>query len=72
MRRVKLWFTGQESDKARKYCRLPKSRNPEHIDYVWVPFSLIEHCTRFPAEEDDEWPAHVVAIADWFCTKNGL
>lgn len=69
--KCKLWYVNQETDKARRYCRLPKSRNPEHKDYVWVPLSVIEGSTRQPAEPD-EWPVHYVTVADWFGQRENL
>ena len=68
---VRLWFTGQETEAARLYCKLPKSRNPEKSDEVWLPLSQIEHVTRYPAKPN-EWPEHVVTIPEWLAQNHDL
>lgn len=68
--KIKLWFI-EDMPNSRKYSKIPKSRNPERDDIIFVPFSLIEHTHKQPAE-DGEYPVHVVTVPDWFIQKNCL
>jgi len=69
--KVKLWSLGVDTQQARRYSKLPKSRNPQEEDFVWIPISQIEHTTRHLAEPG-EWPVHIVTVSDWFGEKAGL
>lgn len=71
MKKVSLYFVS-ESEKARKYCRIPKSRNPAETDFIWIPKSLIEGTTRYPAENPGDYPLHIVRVVEWFADKNNL
>ena len=73
---VRLWFV-RETAAARRYCKLPKSRNPGsdvfgNENYVWIPRSVVEHTTKRPSKDGVEWPEHELAVADWFVDKEGL
>ena len=72
MSSVSLFFTGIQSEKARKYSRIPKSRNPQAEDLVWVPLSLVEHTSKQPAKPGEEWAQHVVKLPDWFVEEKKL
>ena len=74
--RVRLWFV-RETAAARRYCKLPKARNPgqdlmDNVNYVWVPRSVVEHTTKRPSEDGVEWPEHDVELPDWFVEKERL
>ena len=71
--KVRLWFV-RESEKARQYCKVPKSRNPVAAspDFVWIPKSLIEHTTKRPSADGVEWPEHEVTVEEWFGVKEDL
>lgn len=74
--RVRLWFV-RESAAARRYCKLPKSRNPGrdipgNANYVWVPRSVVEHTTKRPSADGVEWDEHDVAVQDWFAERENL
>lgn len=72
MTSCKLWYIrDSDSGLARQYSKLPKSRNPEESDKVWIAISQIEHTTRHPAV-GDEWPVHVVRMSDWIAEQKGL
>lgn len=73
---VRLWHV-RDSAAARRYCKVPKSRNPgadvmNNVNYVWVPLSLVEHATRYPSKDGVEWPEHHVKLPDWFVEKEKL
>ncbi len=73
--KCRLWFVS-ETEKARRYCRLPMSRHPgndlpDNPNYIWVPKSVMEHVTKYPPAEGDR-PIHVVEVADWFADKENL
>lgn len=70
MSTAKLWFVRQ-TESARLYSKLPRSRNPERSDEVWIPISQIEHTTRHPSQ-GEEWPVHIVKIPDWLAEKHSI
>jgi hypothetical protein len=70
--KTKLWFVGKETEKARLYSRLPSSRRPGHEDQIWIPISQIEHAQRWPLEQGEEWPAHILTVTDWFGREKNL
>ena len=48
--RLRLWFI-RETDLARRYCKLPKSRNPgsdtmDNSNYLWIPRSIVSHTQK--------------------------
>ncbi len=75
---IKLWYVS-ETSKARRYCKLPLSRNPTDSDYLYVPLSIIEHTTKWAPLKDDKgrlvgcerW-CHEVTLPDWFIEKEKL
>lgn len=72
---VRLWFV-RESEKARRYCKLPLNRNPgddtpDNPNYIWVPRSVCERTAKFPAE-GSERPVHEIEVADWFAERENL
>lgn len=74
--KARLWFTGKETDHARRYCRLPKSRGPgddapDNPNYLWVPKSLQDQTTKYPPADGDN-PMHVLTIPDWFADRENL
>jgi hypothetical protein len=74
--RLRLWFI-EETEKARHYCKVPKSRNPgsvmrDNTNYVWIPRSLISHTQKRPSVDGVEWPEHDVQVEDWFAQKESL
>jgi hypothetical protein len=68
--KIKLWYI-QDKPQSRAYSKVPKSRHPVASDIIYVPFSIIEHTHKQPAD-GDEWPVHVVTVPDWFVSKNNL
>ena len=73
---VRLFYV-RASAAARRYCKLPKSRNPgsdvmDNTNYVWVPLSLVEHTTKRPSKDGVEWDEHHVTLPDWFITHEKL
>jgi hypothetical protein len=74
--RLRLWFV-RESNAARRYCKLPKTRNPGsdihgNENYVWIPRSLISHVQQRPSRDGVEWPEHDVQVDDWFAERENL
>ncbi len=72
---VRLWFV-RETELARRYCKLPQSRNPgldtpENTNYVWLPRSVCEHTQKWPPAVG-ELPLHIVKVSDWFADKENL
>lgn len=64
--KIRLWLIrDRPEEKARFYSKLPPERSPEKQDMIWVPRSLIEHCTKRGAE-------HELTLPDWFIQKNNL
>lgn len=63
--KVRLWYV-RETDKARRYCKLPPERNPTEADHIWIPRSVCEHTTKYPDGQ------HIVDVADWFAEKENL
>lgn len=61
---IRLWFI-RDTIKARLYSKVPMERNPKPDDYLWVPFSIIEHTTKRGNE-------HEVKLPDWFIQMAGL
>jgi len=72
MRKIKLWYIGKETAAARRYSKLPSSRHPQDGDYLWVPLSIIEHATKYPAKPGEEWPEHVLTLPEWFLGRESL
>ena len=73
---ARLWFV-RESAAARRYCKLPKTRNPGsdiagNTNYFWVPKSLVEHTQKRPSRDGVEWQEHDVKVPDWFAEEAGL
>jgi hypothetical protein len=66
---LRLWQIGS-TEKAYLLSKVPKSRDP-HAQGVWVPRSVIEHITRFPAEPN-EWQEVHVKLPEWIAEKKGL
>jgi hypothetical protein len=62
---MRLWLI-RETALARQYSKTPPDRGePEEMDLIWVPKSIIEHTTKRGSE-------HEVKLPDWFIEKNGL
>jgi hypothetical protein len=73
---MRLWFVSQ-TEKARHYCRIPKTRNPGpdgvgNINYIWIPRSVVSHTQKRPSLDGVEWPEHDIEIEDWFSEKSNL
>jgi len=66
--KVNLWVIPGHMDSvmARRYSKLPPSRQPADDDFIWVPLSIIEHTSRNVGGH------HVVTLPDWFVEKEGL
>lgn len=72
---IQLWFI-RETEKARRYCKVPKARNPgpdiaENENFIWVPRSVCEKTLKWPPDRG-EWPVHEVDVEDWFADSRGL
>lgn len=63
--KVNLWFQS-ETEKAKKYSRIPPARNPSDEDMIWIPKSIIEHTSKNIGGH------HVVTLPDWFVEKGAL
>ena len=66
--KVRLFYMGQDTHKARRYSKVPSSRNPEG-DTVWIPASIIEHVQKWPVKDGENWPEHILTLPDWFGDK---
>ena len=67
--KVNLWIVpghGSDTAMARRYSKLPPSRNPSAEDFIWVPISIIEHTSRNVGGH------HIVSLPQWFAEKEGL
>lgn len=63
---IRLWLVRETND-ARLYCKHPfdEPETPPVADCVWVPKSIIEHCSK-------DGNQHMVKLPDWFIEKKGL
>lgn len=66
---LRLWQIGG-TDKAFLLSKTPRDRDP-HAPGIWVPRSVIEHITRFPAQVG-EWQEVHVTVPEWIAEKKGL
>ena len=69
--RIRLWFVG-ETEEARRYCKVPKSRHPASDDFVWIPRSVVSHTQKRPSVDGIEWAEHELQVEDWFSDKVNL
>ena len=70
-RRVVLYQIGG-SPQAYKFSTKQKGDNTRDLHIVWVPKSIIEHITRRPAQELNQWDQCEVELPEWFLDKNNL
>jgi len=73
---MRLWFV-RESAAARRYCKVPKTRNPGadimgNDNYLWIPRSVVGHTQKRPSLDGVEWPEHDLEVDDWFAEKEKL
>ncbi len=69
-----LWENGKpvETDKARRFSRVPPERHPQEDDLVWLPRSSCHRITKFGMQPGDPCQECEVEIEDWLAEQKGL
>jgi hypothetical protein len=67
---IRLWQVGG-TEKAYCFSKLPKNKAEGNYAGIWIPRSMIERITRFPAGVG-EWQEVHVTVQEWFAEKKGL
>ena len=66
--KLKVYQIG-ESDKAYHISLTPAERAPVT---VWIPKSIVEHISREPQADHNDYQPCVFTLPDWFIKKAGL
>lgn len=64
---LRLWEMTR-TEKAYRFSKTPPERLP---DPVWLPISVIEHITRYPAAFGEFRPCDVT-LPEWLAREKGL
>jgi len=69
--KVRCWKV-EESLLAIRVSRVPRDRNPESKDLVWIPRSPLEHISTYGPTPEGAWPELLITMPESLADRKGL